>query len=306
MNKIIGHKKQKDFLIKIALSDQIPHAFIFSGVDKIGKTSIALAFSKLILCSNNGCNDCRTCADIDKNVFPDLCFISSQNNNIEIEKIRSIREFLNLKSYNSKKKIAIIENAHLMGVDGQNSILKILEEPPKDSIIILVTSFPEMILATIKSRVQKIDFNGVSRKEIEEYLILKGADKKEAEEIGMFSSGKIGKAIELLENKEEKEFFLETMKTIRFLMGQGFEKRFEYVKNIYEDKEKVAEILNIFERFMRRIMFLKLYNKEDNDFKSYSLLRIKDIIEEIQKTKYYFNNTNTNKKLLLENLMIKI
>lgn len=86
----------------------------------------------------------------------------------------------------------------------------------------------------------------------------------------------------------------------------GFEKRFEYVKEIYEDREIVLEVLNTFERFFRRLMFFKLYGKTSDSFKNYSLLKIKNVIEEIQKTKYYFNNTNTNKKLLLENLMINI
>lgn len=293
MNKIIGHKKQKDFLTKIALSEKIPHAFLFSGTARIGKTTTAIAFAKLILQDQ-------------KVNSPDLCIISPLNNNIEIDKIRDLREFLKLKSYNNKNKVAIIEDAHLMRKDSQNSILKILEEPPENSVLILVTSFSEMILDTIKSRVQKIDFSPVNKKEIENFLILKGAKKEEAEEISMFSSGKVGKAIEFLEDKEQREFFSETIKSIRNLKKQAFEKRFEYVKEIYEEKEKLPEILNIFERFFRRIMFLKLYNKEDNDFKEYSLLKIKNIIEEIEKTKYYLNNTNTNKKLLLENLIIKI
>ncbi|MDD4358290.1 MAG: hypothetical protein PHY30_00565 [Candidatus Pacebacteria bacterium] len=306
MNEIIGHKKQKDFLKKIVLSGKIPHAFLFSGEENIGKTSLAIAFSKFLLCDNNGCNNCKICASIDKNIFPDLCIISKENNNIEIDKIRSLKDFLSLKSYNNKKKIAIIEEAHLMGIDSQNSILKILEEPGDNSVIILITSFPNMILGTIKSRVQKIEFNHIGRKEIEDYLILLGGDRKEAEEISQFSSGKIGKAITLFQNREEKDFFFGTIRDINLLIKEGVEKRFEYVKSIYEDKEKVSEILNILERFMRREMLLKLYRKEDNVFKNYTLLRIKDIIEEIQKTKYYFNNTNTNKKLLLENLIIKL
>jgi len=306
MNKIIGHKKQNDFLTKIILSKNIPHAFLFSGGDQIGKKTFAIALSKLILCDNNACETCKTCIDIDKMISPDVCLISPLNNNIEINKIRALREFLRLKSYSNKKKVAIIDNAHLMGMDSQNSILKMLEEPPENSIIILVTSFKEMILGTIKSRVQIVNFNAVPRSEIEEYLILKGIDKKEAEDISIFSGGKIGKAIELSKDSEKKEFFSKTLKYLEKIRSQEFDKRFEYVKEIYEDKEAVSEILNIFERFFRRIMFLKLYKKEDNNFKDYSLLKIKNIIEEIQKTKYYFNNTNTNKKLLLENLMINI
>ncbi|MGI6341039.1 MAG: ATP-binding protein [Minisyncoccales bacterium] len=204
MNNVIGHEKQKEFLTKVVLNKKIPHAFLFAGEDMVGKKTLAFAFAKLILCDNNACQTCKTCTDIDKRISPDLYFVSDENNNIEIDKIRAVREFLRLKSYSNKKKIAIIDNAHLMGNDAQNSILKLLEEPPENSILILVTSFKEMILETIKSRVQEINFNKVSRKEIEEYLILKGADEKEAEEISIFSGGKIGKAIEFLNDALKK------------------------------------------------------------------------------------------------------
>ena len=207
MNKIIGHKKQKDFLTKIVLNKNIPHAFLFCGADMIGKKTLAIAFTKLILCDNNACNNCKTCIDIDKNISPDVCIVSEENNNIEIDKIRALKEFLKLKSYSNKKKIAIIDNAHLMGIDSQNSILKLLEEPPENSILILITSYKEMILETIKSRVQTVNFNGISKKEIEEFLILKGANKEDAESISFLSGGKIGKAIEFLNDQEKKDFF---------------------------------------------------------------------------------------------------
>lgn len=306
MNNIIGHEKQKEFLTKVVLNKKIPHAFLFAGEDMVGKKTLAFAFAKLILCDNNACQTCKTCTDIDKRISPDLYFVSDENNNIEIDKIRAVREFLRLKSYSNKKKIAIIDNAHLMGNDAQNSILKLLEEPPENSILILVTSFKEMILETIKSRVQEINFNKVSRKEIEEYLISKGTDKREAEEISIFSGGKVGQAIEFLNDVSKREFFSKTIKYLEQIKDQEFDKRFEYVKEIYEDKEVVFEVLDIFERFFRKLMFLKIFNKDSGSFKDYSLLEIKNIIEEIQKTKYYFNNTNTNKKLLLENLMINI
>ncbi|MDD4662011.1 MAG: DNA polymerase III subunit [Candidatus Pacebacteria bacterium] len=306
MSKVIGHKKQLDFFSKIILNKKIPHAFLFSGEDKIGKKTFAFHLAKLILCENNACDKCKTCLDIDKRMSPDVCLIESENGNIEIDKIRALKEFLLLKSYSNKKKIAIINDAHLMRTDAQNSILKLLEEPPENSVLILITNFKEMILETIKSRVQSVSFNKVKTEEIEEYLVSEGVENKLAKEISFFAGGKIGKAIELLEDEGQRDFFAETMKYLEGIERQPFDKRFEYVKEIYEDKEATLEILNIFERFFRRIMFLKLYGKEDVNFKSYSLLKIRNIIEEIQKTKYYFVNTNTNKKLLLENLMINI
>ena len=111
MNNIIGHKKQKQILRNFK---EVPHALVFEGEDMIGKKTMAIAFAKLILCDYNACNTCKTCIDISKNISPDLLFILPENNNIEINKIRELKTFLSFKSFSNKKKIAIIDDAHLM------------------------------------------------------------------------------------------------------------------------------------------------------------------------------------------------
>ncbi|MFA7141934.1 MAG: hypothetical protein WC157_01375 [Candidatus Paceibacterota bacterium] len=283
MNNVIGHIKQKELFSKMILNKKIPHAFLFEGEDMIGKKTFALAFAKLVLGENS----------------PDLYLAED---NLEISKIREIKNFLSYKSYHNTKKIVIIDNAHLMRKDAQNSLLKILEEPSKDSVLILITSFKDLILKTLLSRVQEINFYKAEKQALEDYLIKRNLNKEEIEEILFLSSLKQGKAIELVENSLKKEFYLKTIRYLEKIKEKDLEKRFDYIKEIYEDKEIVLESLNLFERFFRREMFLILYHKS----KKYSLIEVKNIIEKIQETKYYFNNTNTNKKLLLENLMINI
>ncbi len=283
MNNVIGHIKQKELFSKMILNKKIPHAFLFEGEDMIGKKTFALAFAKLVLGENS----------------PDLYLVEG---NLEISKIREIKNFLSYKSYYNTKKIVIIDNAHLMRKDAQNSLLKILEEPSKDSVLILITSFKDLILKTLLSRVQEINFYKAEKQALEDYLIKRNLNKEEIEEILFLSSLKQGKAIELVENSLKKEFYLKTIRYLEKIKEKDLEKRFDYIKEIYEDKEIVLESLNLFERFFRREMFLILYHKS----KKYSLIEVKNIIEKIQETKYYFNNTNTNKKLLLENLMINI
>lgn len=300
---IIGNQKQRDFLFKISKQENMQHAFLFSGDEMIGKKQIAIEFARNLAC---GCGECKNCINFEKLKHPDLFFLSKEKEDIKIEELRDLQNFLNLKPYSAKKKIAIIENVHLMKKDGQNSILKTLEEPTDNSVLILITHLPEMLLGTIKSRVQRINFSPLNRKEINAFLISRGADKEEAEEISLYSSGKIGKALELFEDKDKKDFLLKTMKDIQILHRSDFEKRFEYVKNIYEDKEKINEFLDIFERFLRRTMLLKIFKRNSDAFSDFSILKIKETIEEIQKTKYYLNYTNTNKRLLLDNLIIKI
>ena len=95
MNSLVGNKEQQDFLKKLSLKEDIPHAFIFCGEDQIGKRGIALSFAKSLIC---GCGDCPICTMIDKGMCSDICSITPQDKIIEIDKIRDLQKFLSLKS----------------------------------------------------------------------------------------------------------------------------------------------------------------------------------------------------------------
>lgn len=303
--EILGNQKQRDFLARISQTENIPHAFLFTGIDKIGKKKIAMEFGKRICCrERSACGKCDVCISIERGVFPDLMIIS--DNEINIEKIRDFQEFLSLKPYFGTKKIGIIENAHLMNRDTQNAILKTLEEPTDNSVIFLITNFPDMLLKTVKSRLFRINFSPVSKEEIEDYLVSMGASLEEAKEISVLSSGRPGRAVELFENMDKKEFFLKNIEEIKKICRSDFKERFNYVKEIVEDSENMGERMDIMERLFRRILLLKLYKLNGEGFEDYDLKKIKDVLKKIQETKYNIGNTNASKKLLLENLIINI
>jgi DNA polymerase-3 subunit delta' len=284
---IIGHKKQRDVLLKIAQGKNVPHAFLFSGPEKIGKKLVAFDFARKILNDDN----------IEKN--PDFSLISSGINDIKIEEIRSLQEKLSFKSYNNNFKIGVIDNAHLMKREVQNAFLKTLEEPRGNSLLILITAYPSMLLRTIYSRVQEIKFSLTSKEEIEKYLIKLGANKDKAKEISLISSGQIGKAIDFFNNPEKIEIFNQAIKDVILMSKADYYQRFDYAKKLSE-KDNIDEIMDIWERYFRREMIVGI-NKGKDLFK-----KDKEIIKNIEKTRYLINSTNSNKKLVLENLLLNI
>ena len=299
----IGHKKQKEILKRIIKSKNIPHAFLFSGPEKTGKKKVAIEFVKSVFCGKL-CGECYPCRTIDSGNFPDLAMLSPVENNIEIEQVRELQNRLSLKSYNNSFKVGIIDNAHLMKKDAQNALLKTLEEPKGDTLLILITSYPEMLLPTIRSRLQQIKFSMVSRKEIEDYLVSLGAGIETAKEIAMISSGQIGKAIEFFNEPEKFDLFKEAVKNIEVLCKSQMYKRFEFAKEFKENPEEIKGVLDIWERFMRREILLKAYGSKGS--LNYSLRKLKEVIDELEKTKYLIENTNVNKKMALENLLINL
>ncbi len=287
-NNIVGHKKQKELLQKIIEKGNIPHALLFSGPDKVGKKKIAMSFAQMIF------ND-----KSDLNGNPDFFLLASLGKEIKIEEIRQLQEKLSFKPYCHQFKIGIIDNAHLMKKEAQNAFLKTLEEPKGDSILILITPYPFMLLDTIRSRLEEIKFSLVSREDIEKQLIFLGASLKKAKDIAAISSGQIGKAIDFFNNPEKVEVFNQAVKNIDFLSRVEYYQRFNYAKEMSE-LENIDEMMDIWERVFRRKMIFEAIKEKD------SLKKTKEIIKNIERSRYLINSTNVSKKLVLENLFLKL
>ncbi|HQB18447.1 MAG TPA: hypothetical protein PL092_00700 [Candidatus Pacearchaeota archaeon] len=298
---IIGNEKKIDMLRQIIKSNNIPHAMIFSGPEMIGKKKIAIEFIKNIFCEEL-CGECYFCKSIEYN--PDINIISPVDGNIEIEEIRKAKERLSLKPYYNKIKALIIDDSHLMKSDAQNAFLKMLEEPKGNTLIIFITPFREMLLKTIRSRAQEIKFSLVGNEEIEKYLISLGASSKKAKEISLISSGQIGKAINFFEDKSKMDFFNKSIEDIIFLSRSNISQRFQYAEKLKDDKVKIIEILDIWERFLRREILLKVFNYKSSV--NYSLQKTKELIDELEKIKYIIESSNINKRIAFESLLIKL
>ena len=162
------------FLKKAVELGRIPHALLFYGPDSQEKMSAALEFVKLV----NG-------PEALEGVRPDLAVIEPQEDKeIKIAQIRELRFKLSLKSYSAPFKSAIINQAHYLNQEAQSAFLKLLEEPKGDTIFILITEYPEMLLPTILSRVERLRFCSSSGRAL---------PKEEAEKISKIVRSDLGK-----------------------------------------------------------------------------------------------------------------
>lgn len=158
---ILGHEKTKHQLKSDFEQDQVSHAYLFLGIEGIGKKGIAIDFAKALLNTNN----LETCVDYK--------YIEKQPDKKEIlvEQVRSkIVNDVYVAPATGKYKVYVINDAHLLNIAAQNALLKTLEEPPKHVVIILVTNNEKALLTTVLSRVKKVKFNRLSDGEIESLL----------------------------------------------------------------------------------------------------------------------------------------
>lgn len=309
--EIIGHQPQWQFLKRTFELEKIPHAYLFCGPEQIGKKTAAIEFVKLLNCRSKDpkpCGNCRFCRDIEKKFHPDFIFIEPENREIQIGQIRDLRSRLTLHPFVSRFKSVIIDRAHLLNQEAQSALLKILEEPRGETIFILVSEFPQMLLPTILSRVEIIKFRPVKNSEIEKYLNSRGVAPKEAGEIILLSFGKPGRAIDFLDNSVKRNRQEEALKEISKLANSDFGFRFRYAKDLSQDINNMNETLDIWLRYFREILFAKIRKSEDNNspFVQYSFPKLQKIIKLIQNTISLVSTTNVNSRLALEILLLEL
>ncbi len=303
---IVGHKIQREFLKKSFENSRISHAYLFSGVDGLGKKTVALEFVKLI-------NDQKK--DLSKN-HPDLIMVEPQPS-IQISQIRDIQKALSLRPFSAPFKIAIIDEAEKMTAQAQNCLLKTLEEPKGQAILFLISSSPEMLFETVRSRVQSLEFYPLASAEMRDFLKSK-TSLLNLEKLVFISEGRPGKAIDFLKNPEKLEVWWQMFEDVQKLVDSNISSRFKYLNDFFQENNS-KEFLNIFLRYFRLALLSKcsalpkIFSqnasklKISRDFnKSYSLERIKDIIKIGEKIRFLVSNTNINRKLALETLFLNI
>jgi len=315
---IIGHQKQWNFLKKAAESKRFSHAYLFAGQEKLGKKTLALEWVSFLTEPRlRGEGGKENLSSSPLNNHPDFTFIRPETKEIQISQIRNLIWKLSLKPSLSSLKTAIIDNAHLMNQEAQTSLLKTLEEPRGNALLILISDKAQYLFPTILSRVQIIKFNSVKKEEIKNYLLNQGISEKETEEISDIALGRPGIALDLISDKKKLENFTQRITEFNKISNSPFCLRFQYVKNLVkEDLENIEDALDIWLSYLRSILLSrfnprfvsqKLGGEGDEIlFFKYPIIKIKNIINRIQTTKFLLSNTNINPRLALEALMIEL
>lgn len=202
-SKIFGHKKVIERLVSTWENDRIPSAYLFIGWDGIGKNTIVKEYAQMLNCdTHSNCQQCNNCRMFNNAQHPDFLITKPNGQFIRIAQIKKLIEQLNLKPIYATKRVVIIHEAHRMNLESANCFLKILEEPPLDTLIILMTTDENLLLETIQSRCQKIMFSALTNDQLLKiYDLYFEIQPDELEFILNYSHGRIRK--KFIENASE-------------------------------------------------------------------------------------------------------
>ena len=189
---LAGNQRVKQLLRRLLESNRVPGALLFSGEEGVGKKRFALELGKALNCRSprgvEGCDDCPSCRRIPKFNYPqtkdpdawiemirtdhpDVAMVVAPRRVLRVDQMRQIEREAYYRPFEGKARVFLIDDADKLNPASTNALLKILEEPPPTSHLILLTSRPAMLLETIRSRCQAVRFAPLSVAEIEEYLL---------------------------------------------------------------------------------------------------------------------------------------
>ncbi len=338
---LIGNKRNIDFLSRSLSNDNLSSAYVFSGPDNMGKTKLAEHFSRIILCQKKDLSyserPCQTCASCRKFIskkgdesdiaHSDYYILKKdkEKKNISVEQVRDLIYSLSMSSFSDSHKVAIIKHADTLSESASNALLKLLEEPRKKVIVILVSSQPEKILKTIISRCQHLEFHPVKNNEINNYLLdnfkLSRSASKNYSRIAL---GRPALAVKFVEDKEFYKNYLERLNYILDIIeNNDINKRFFLIEGLLDKKlannESVVilkRLLEVFQGVLRDIYLMKygLYDLVQNEIVDERLRKIKikndiqgivRVLDEIELASDYIE-ANINSKTILENITLSL
>jgi DNA polymerase III subunit delta' len=199
LEDVFGQERAKRFLKQLLGFGKLPHALLFSGMEGVGKVTLAREFAKVLNCSNvqnfDACDKCASCLKTRAGHHPDLVWVKSDGATIKLDQIRSLKQRLSFRPFEGKWRIVIIEDAQELREEAGNALLKLLEEPPKQNLFLLTVLEPQMLLPTIVSRCCHVRLQPLEAIWVERYLHdAQGLPPSEAHRVAGMAEGSLERA----------------------------------------------------------------------------------------------------------------
>jgi DNA polymerase-3 subunit delta' len=311
-----------DLLKRALASGRVAHAYLLTGPPQIGKRSLALNFAQALNClSDNNeempCGQCLACSKIAHGNHPDVQIIEGEGGTLKIDQMRTLRHEAVLSPLEGRWKVYIIRQMEQATAEAANCLLKTLEEPPSNVILMLTASEAEALLPTIVSRCQVLNLRPLATETVQASLQERWeVDAERAQLLARLSGGRLGWAVTASQDDAilaRREKHLDEMMA---LMGQGRVERLEYAQQLSRNPEAVPELLHLWLSWWRDLLLaasgssVGITNVDSEDTlriqaQRYSLGQVRNFVEALRAAAWRLER-NANTRLTLEVLMLSL
>ncbi len=267
MWQTVGQDRAVAALQRALAGGRKAHAYLLAGPPQVGKATLARELAQALNCegADPPCHECNPCRRIAAGIHADVQTVTVESaddpsrKNISIDQIREVGRSVSLRAFEGRCRAIIIDPAEAMNEAAQNAFLKTLEEPPPDVVFLLITSRPQMLRATIRSRCQRLDLKPLPVAAAQAALIERwGLPERRAELLARLSRGRLGWALAAQANEEILRLRREALNDIRNLSRHGIVERFARANDLAmrfaRQRDAVLEVLDLWGQWWRDVL----------------------------------------------------
>lgn len=308
-----GQKRAVELLKTGFRTKRISHAYIFYGPKGTGKSKGAEIFARLLNCEHpqdeEPCDTCSACRRIKESNYPDFIRIQPEGKSLKISQIRPLREKAHFKCYEGRFKVIMIDDAHLLTTEAANSLLKVLEDPPEETVFLLLTEDTGKIPVTVMSRCQPVPFQTLDEESIRRILQQEGIASKIPLSL---ARGSVGRALELERKLNGNQLLMNVNQMLSDIKTLGYKGVFNWAEEMEKNREIMEAFLDILAITYRdRLVWMKtgdrklLLDKEMLPGEHQLAADCYAALESIGRTHYQLS-INANTRLALEVLLLDL
>ena len=261
---IYGHDWAVEHLRKSIANARIRHAYLIVGSESIGKETLARALAMTLNCTGEDenarpCGQCGSCKRIASGNHPDIIYseLDSTTGALKIEEIRTVTGKIALKPYEARYRIAILRDFDHARPQAQDALLKTLEEPPPQALLILLAPSTESLLPTITSRSQVIHLRPLPVETVHNVLVSdKQVPEDQADLLARLSGGRMGWVMQVLAEPSILEQRTDALNLLENLVPMNRAKRFEIAEDLSKDKLALYPLLELWQTYWRDVLLL--------------------------------------------------
>lgn len=334
----IGHEMAVNTLKRSLQEGRLSHAYLVAGPPQVGKMTLAMDIARVVNClapsADTGvsgiepCGDCNQCTRIADALHADVQVLGLDTPEagdgrgrvaISIDQVRQLQREASLKPYEGRYRVFIFDAAERLSEEAANSLLKILEEPPDQVVLLLLTSDIAALPLTIVSRCRKLELRPLPLSQVAHELETRyQLQQDKANEIARLSGGRLGWALQALSQPDLMEHRAETLVAIEATLGGTLQQRFSYGSNVasmfMRNRQSARLELALWLQWWRDVLMIKegvpelVTNVSRMDTlqltaKALSSAQVAGALRAIQETSVYLER-NVNAQLVLEELML--